>query len=260
MHRQATVRAEGGAAFDLVVWPETALSGAVDADALAATLHAVVEPEGGTPIASPLLTGAIVKRVGALHNSAALYSKEGLGGVYDKTHPLVFGEYIPLGDRFPWLYEWLPNAGRIVGGTSSAPLMLGEHRITPLICYEDLLVSETNDVVAEVEPDLLVNLTNDAWFGRTSASSIHLALAAFRAVEHRRFLVRATNSGVSAFVDPIGRTTGETPLLEPAVRTETIRWMRVRTPYERIKDAPWWVAASITLGMTIVRRRRRREE
>jgi apolipoprotein N-acyltransferase len=87
---------------------------------------------------------------------------------------------------------------------------------------------------------------------------VHLALAQLRAVEHRRYLVRATNSGISAFVDPVGRATGLTPLMEPATRVGTVRWMRARTVYERIGDAPWWCAAAIVLAMALVARPRPR--
>ena len=80
-----------------------------------------------------------------------------------------------------------------------------KHPVSVLICYEDILPRFTNDAVRHADPELLVNMTNDAWFGDTSEPWEHLALAQLRAVEHRRYLVRGTNSGVSAVVDPVGR-------------------------------------------------------
>jgi apolipoprotein N-acyltransferase len=244
LHRDATRRLEADHKLDLVVWPETALSGAIASEALDPMLRSITTSPTGAPlIAAPLLTGAAVKRGPALTNSAVLYADNAVRGTYDKTHPLAFGEYIPFGDVFPVLRKWIPNAGTMARGTREEPLPLGEHRISTLICYEDILAGPTNHAVAHADPDLLVNLTNDAWFGDSNAALAHLALAKFRAIEHRRYLVHATNSGVSAFVDPTGRATALTPMLEEATAVATLRWMRARTVYERVGDAPWWLAA-----------------
>jgi apolipoprotein N-acyltransferase len=111
--------------------------------------------------------------------------------------------------------------------------------------------------VAEGRPELLVNLTIDTWFGRTIEPSEHLALAQMRAVEHRRFLVRATNSGVSAIVDPAGRVTrrGE-PFVEDAFVGE-VRLMQPSTVYEALGDLPWY-AGALALGVMAMFRRPRR--
>lgn len=256
IHRDATLRLEAEHELDLVVWPETALHGALDPDMLQSTLHRLTAPEGGRArVAAPIVTGVFVQRRAALSNSALLFADDAVRGVYDKMHPLAFGEYVPFGETFPALRRWIPNAGEITAGTKASLLRLGEHVITPLICYEDILGGSTNDAVVEANPDLLVNLTNDAWFGDSSAAAAHLAQATFRAVEHRRYLVHAANSGVSAFVDPTGKVTGETPLLEEATSVATLRWMRSRTVYERLGDAPWWCAAALSLAMALVRRR-----
>jgi apolipoprotein N-acyltransferase len=258
LHRDATRRLEAEHPVDLVVWPETALSGAIANEALDPTLRSITTSPTGTPlIAAPLLTGAAVKRGAALTNSAVLYANDAVRGTYDKMHPLAFGEYIPFGDVFPVLHAWIPNAGTLAHGTHDEPLPLGEHRITVLICYEDILADSANRAVVHADPDLLVNLTNDAWFGDSTAALAHLALAKFRAIEHRRYLVHATNSGVSAFVDPTGRVTGLTPMLEPATAVETLRWMRARTVYERLGDAPCWLAGLLIAIMALVPSRRR---
>lgn len=265
IHRDATARLESEERVDLVVWPETALSGILTEGALEGTLARMVAAGNGrAALSAPIITGAMLRREpdstrdAAWSNSAVLFADGAVRGVYDKMHPLAFGEYLPLGDVFPRLHDFVPNAGRVKSGTTPVALPLGEHRILPLICYEDILAPETNDAVARTDPDLLVNLTNDSWFGRSDAAMVHLALAQLRAVEHRRYLVRATNSGISAFVDPVGRATGLTPLMEPATRVGTVRWMRARTVYERIGDAPWWCAAAIVLAMALVARPRPR--
>jgi apolipoprotein N-acyltransferase len=265
LHRAATARLEKeGPPLDLVVWSETALNFSIPEEYLSPILKrtvytgfAGITPEHHTPI----LTGVIVRRGGVerkkgkLYNSAVIVEPSGkVDGVYDKTYLLAFGEYIPFGDWFPKLYEMSPNSGNLTKGSSLAPIPFGEHRITTLICYEDILPYFTNDAVRHGDPDLLVNVTNDAWFGKSTEPVIHLALAKFRAVEHRRFLVRATNSGVSAFVDPVGRSTGETPIYEEAVRSGEVRWMRSRTGYEIWGDIPWWLGAMLVALMGIVRR------
>ncbi len=137
-------------------------------------------------------------------------STEGeIEGRYDKEYLLTFGEYLPFGETFTILYKWSPNSGHFSPGKSLDPLVLdvhGEkHLVTALICYEDILPRFTNDAVRHGDPDLLVNITNDAWFGDTAEPWEHLALAQLRAVEHRRYFVRGTNSGVSAVIDPVGR-------------------------------------------------------
>ena len=259
-HRDATANVLAKEPVDLVVWPETALSDVVGETMLEPTLRGVTAAAYGKPaIEAPLLTGALVKRSSGATNSAALFANGHLQGTYDKIHPLAFGEYIPFGDVFPSLYTLIPNAGHLTRGTSEAPLVLGDaasgHRISPLICYEDILASPANHAIASASPDLLVNLTNDSWFGDSSAAKMHFALASFRAVEHRRYLVRASNSGVSGFIDPVGAVRGATPMLEATTRIGTVHWMRSSTVYERVGDAPWWCAAFVILVLSFVPRR-----
>ena len=127
-----------------------------------------------------------------------------VGGRYDKQFLLMFGEYIPFGDDFPYLYEISPNSSAFGKGTSLDALVVGEHRLSATICYEDIIPGFFNDAVRHSKPDLLVNLTNDAWFGNTTEPWIHLALAKLRTVEHRLYMARATNSGISALVDATG--------------------------------------------------------
>lgn len=271
IHRSLTDRLENehGGPLDLVVWSETALNFVIPESMLGPTLQrTAIKPMfgEGPSVETPVLTGAIIRRGGSggfgkggkLFNSAVLVQPGGkVEGVYDKTYLLAFGEYIPFGDVFPKLYEISPNSGQLTPGTSVEPIPHGDKKITALICYEDILPTFTNKAVRHGDPDLIVNLTNDAWFGKTTEPAIHLALAKFRAVEHRRFLVRATNTGVSAFIDPNGRSWGETPLFEEAFRASEVRWMRARTPYELWGDIPWWIASLAVVAMGFVARPRK---
>ncbi len=179
----------------------------------------------------------------AWFNTALMADAEGrIRGRYDKHFLLAFGEYIPFGDTFPALYAMSPNSSHFAPGTTEEPLAWGDHRIATLICYEDILPSFVNGILGRTDPDLLVNLTNDAWFGDSTEPWIHLALAKFRAVEHRRYLVRATNSGVSAIVDANGRMTMHGSTFREEALTGEVRFLRGKTVYERVGDVPLWLA------------------
>ena len=145
----------------------------------------------------------------AVHNSAVLISKEGgFAGRYDKHRLLPFGEYIPWAEQYPEtarsLRARMPQWPNIVAGSGSAVLADGDLRIGVMICSEDLQMGYAAGI-ARQNPNLLISMANDAWFGSGGAPVQHLALAVFRAIEARRDLVRCTNTGVSAMVDAVGR-------------------------------------------------------
>jgi apolipoprotein N-acyltransferase len=191
----------------------------------------------------------------ALFNSALLTNKRGsVVGRFDKQLLLAFGEYLPFGETFPVLYEWSPHTGHFQSGTSFKPLSLDDHQIAVVICYEDVLPSFVNHEMREGEPELIANLTNDAWFGDTTEPWIHLALAKFRAVEQRKFFVRSTNSGVSAFVDPVGRVISHTKTFEQTSQRATLRWLKGKTLYTLWGDGPWWLASAGSIFFAFKRR------
>ncbi len=154
-------------------------------------------------------------------NSALLLDGGGrVTGRYDKVRLLAFGEYIPGIETFPWLRKLLPpGTGQFTAGTGPGVMTFqgpGGHRwkLGPVICYEDLLPGFLRGV-GQLNPDLLVNLTSDSWFGADSEPWEHLALAVFGSVELRVSMVRAVNSGVSAFIDPNGRLIEKTYADDP---------------------------------------------
>ncbi len=245
---------------DFLVWSETSAMRAVRDASYRGDLSGVAKRVG-----LPLIFGAVIvksvpdEREYVLYNSAI--ASDGRGVVssrYDKQYLLTFGEYLPFGDSFPILYKWSPNSGHFSPGSSLAPLLLdvgGEkHPVTVLICYEDILPGFTNEAVRQGDPELLVNLTNDAWFGDTAEPWQHLALSQFRAIEHRRYLVRGTNSGVSAVVDPVGRVTAHSATFRQEEFVAPIRFMRGRTVYEALGDWPW-VLVAIAAAVCAFRRR-----
>jgi len=145
-------------------------------------------------------------------NSTLLLDERGkVLGTYDKNHLLVFGEYIPGGEWFPQVYDWVPQASRFYPGTEVAAFDFQGFKLGPLVCYEDIIPSFSRRV-AEKGIHVFVNITNDAWFGKTAEPYLHLALATFRTVENRKMMIRATNTGVSAYVDAVGRIVAETSL------------------------------------------------
>ncbi len=252
-----SLKAEGP--LDLIVWSETSVAGGVyEADAAQ-----VYKQLFGARLGTPTLFGALLMRDVAdargrtLFNSALLTDQHGdIVGRYDKQALLAFGEYLPLGQTFPILYEWSPNTGAFTPGTSLAALPLGERKLSVHICYEDVLPGFVNSMVRNERADLLVNITNDAWYGDTTQPWIHLALAKFRAIEHRRFFVRSTNSGVSAFIDAGGRVLSHTNTFERAALSHEVAYLNTsRTPYELYGDLPWW-ACSALIGYFCLRPRK----
>jgi apolipoprotein N-acyltransferase len=243
--------------LDLVVWSETSVMSPVLEDEADHALRQQFTRQLGVPalFGSVLVRPVQDAREYVLFNSALLTNKKGsVVGRFDKQLLLAFGEYLPFGETFPILYEWSPHTGHFQSGTSFKPLKLGDHEIAVVICYEDVLPSFVNREMREGEPELIANLTNDAWFGDSTEPWIHLALAKFRAVEQRKFFVRSTNSGVSAFVDPVGRIISNTKTFEETSQRATLRWLKGKTLYTLWGDGPWWLASLLSVAFAFVRR------
>ena len=185
-----------------------------------------------------------------LFNTAFLTNAAGeITGHYDKTFLLAFGEYLPFGEIFPELYEYSPNTSHFTRGDHVHSMEFGEHRIGALVCYEDVLPNFVRDVMRE-DPHLLINVTNDAWFGDTQEPWVHLALAEMRAIEHHRYVIRATNTGVSAVIDPLGRVVAHTETFERASMVSEVHMMEGWTPYRSLGNWPGYaaLAAMVYLG------------
>ena len=167
------------------------------------------------------------------YNSAFLVSPTGeISGRYDKQHLVPFGEYVPLGRYLPLPGPLVENIGDFSSGKSSAPLSCQSAEIGVLICFESIFPELAREMSAK-GANLLANITNDAWFGRSSAPWQHLSMAVFRAVENRRSLARAANTGISTIIDPLGRETGVSPLFEPFFQVAEIPLLEDKTVFTR---------------------------
>lgn len=143
-------------------------------------------------------------------NTAWVLDSDGKwGDRYDKNYPLMFGEAAPPGIDPDWYTKTIPSASHLNRGDGPAVLRAVGYRFGALICYEDILDDFTREVANE-GVHAIVNLTNDSWFGKTREQSEHLGLAVYRAIEHRKPLLRSVNAGISAYVDPVGRVVEQT--------------------------------------------------
>ena len=167
---------------------------------------------------------------------------------YSKQYPVMFGEYIPLAERFPWLYRLTPLPAGLTAGTEPVAVTIAGRRVAVNICYETALPEAVRSMVLELShaggrPDLIVNLTNDGWFWGSSELDMHLTAAIFRAVEVRTPIVIAANTGFSASIDGSGRLLAR----GPRRATETLR-VGVRPDGRR---SPWLVWGSLPLGACV---------
>ncbi len=212
----------------LIVWPETAMPGYPRESGLwQLAMDALISPTG-----IPVVFGAPhrEKKDGRIDyfNSAFIADATGITGRYDKEHLVPFGEYVPLRRMLFFLSPIVDSIGDFTAGSNGRPLTCGTIRLGLLICFEtifpDLVVKRVTS-----GSDLLIDLTNDAWYGRTSAPWQDLAMATFRAVENRRSLARAANTGFSGFVDPLGRSHKISPLFKPYVAVYPLPLLRTKS-------------------------------
>ncbi len=225
--RESAALARAGA--ELMVWPESSYPYALPRPphAVAQDLPADDPRRVRRGFDTPLLFGAVSRAVGKPlagkdrypYNTAFMMDGAGnFTGSYDKVFLMLFGEYIPFYDQVPWFTKLVPEASNFSRGSDPAvfPLDAGgrSFKLGPLICYEDILPGFARRA-AKLGPNAFINITNDAWFGRTAEPAQHLALAVFRSVEHRLEMIRAVNTGISAHIDAGGRVLAQTRSVDP---------------------------------------------
>ncbi len=248
------VEAAAAQPIDLIIWPETAtpfflmhnpvLSGIVIEGIRKSGTHHI--------IGSPSYANAENKYI--YYNSAFLLTPKGeAAGRYDKVHLVPFGEYVPIKRWLPFIDKLVAQVGDFKRGKSGNTLKWRDHRIGMQICYEVIFPGLSRAMVQN-GADLLVNITNDAWFGRTGAPYQHFSMAVLRAVENRRFMARAANTGISGFIDPTGRILKTTSLNQEATASEQVALMSMRSLYSRWGDWPLAILSFALTAMVLVQR------
>ena len=175
---------------------------------------------------------------------------------YDKRHLVPYGEYFPVPD---FVREWLrlmslPYTNIDAGAAQQPPLVAAGLPLATTVCYEDSFGSDQLANLGSAE--LLINVTNDAWFGRSSARYQHFQIARMRALEAQRYMVRAANDGVSALIGPEGQVLARIPEYQPAVLSGTVQPRDGLPPYARIGNWPVMSGALVALAAALGRRRR----
>jgi apolipoprotein N-acyltransferase len=250
---------------DLIVWPETMYRNplwVVAPDATTppdfqGTLDELRREARGTQAALESLAaamgGPVVVGVDAYHfgrehvdhyNAAAFVDASGkLQPRYDKEHLVMFGEYVPFAEAFPWLYRLTPLRGGLKAGRNLPAWRLNNVVLCPNICFESCLAHVVRRQVQELarrgsEPHVLLNLTNDGWFWGSSELDMHLACNVFRAVECRKPHLVAANTGISAWIDGSGRILARGPRRDTAVLLANVRLDGRHSPYLLWGDWP----------------------
>ncbi len=191
-------------------------------------------------------------------NSAYLIRQDGtVGGRYDKVHLVPYGEYVPLRTLFPFFSKMVAGIGDFQPGKGYESLSGDGYRFGVLICYEAIFPEGARNY-KRGGADLLVNMTNDAWFGLTSAPYQHLAMTVFRAVENRLYLARVANTGISAVVDPLGKILIQTDLFERTVKQCGVKFIDEKTIYAAYGDVFVYLCATALGLYFLIEFRRRR--
>ena len=240
---------------DLLVWSESAIAFRIPED-----VRNIRDYITEWDLRTPVLFGALsVRDEGAtrmnLYNTAFITDATGaLRASYDKVYLLAFGEYLPLGETFPQLYQISRNSGHFTPGHRFTAMPVPGGTVAPLICYEDILPRFVRSFMRRTDADLIAVILNDAWFGDTAEPWIHDALAKFRAVEHRRDLIRAANSGVSSIIDATGREVAHTGTFTRESLRGTVHLRKGRTLYGIAGDWVGYIGVLLALYGLIPRR------
>jgi len=241
---------------DIVVWPESAIPAlADDVQEYLDRVRSLAEAQG-----SSLVSGLVRREPGtrALHNAIVAYSPAEQW--YYKRRLVPFGEFFPVPAA---VREWLrlmnlPYSDFAAGAPDQLPLVVAGETLAPTICYEDAYASE--QLLLAGRSTLLVNVTNDAWFGDSTAPHQHLDISRMRSLETGRPMLRATNDGVTALIAHDGALVGQLPQFQPGVLTGTVEPRVGLTPYARFGNRPLLAVAfaAVAAGCAWPRRQARR--
>jgi apolipoprotein N-acyltransferase len=171
---------------------------------------------------------------------------------YDKVHLVPFGEYLPFPHLFAFAGGLTKEVGQFERGMSHAPLDAGGTKLGIFICYESIFPDEVRESAAE-SAQVFVNISNDGWYGDSGAYAQHLNQTRMRAIENDRWLLSATDTGVTASIDPWGRVVAQIPRKQRAVLAAPYALTSVTTFYTRYGDWFAYVCAIISIGALLTR-------
>jgi apolipoprotein N-acyltransferase len=246
----------------LIVWPEGSIPAYIPADL--GSVHKEPDLPWLGDGSAFLVGGFSVDGNKERYNAAfAVYPDGTVPAPYFKRILIPFGEYMPFSSVFPALNDLNANAGLFSSGkvlkVFSYPMCRRDGteytaKVAPLICYEDTLTEPARDATRQ-GAELLVNLTYDTWFGRSAAPYQHHLIAAFRAIENRRFLVRSTYTGYTAVVNPLGKTIAHIPCFTEGKLTVNVPLLKGRSIYTNyVGETPWWALTALSAGLIVVKR------
>ena len=228
---------------DLIVWPETALPFyyGYDKPLSERMKYGIRSLNASFLVGSPAFETH--DKTVRYFNRAYMFNPLGdVAGTYDKHHLVPFGEYVPFGKYLAFLGKITAQAGDFSAGTAPfIPLEFNDHKTGILVCFEILFPGIASEFVKN-GATFLTTLTNDAWFGFTSAARQHFSIGVFRAVENRRVLVRAANTGISGFIDPAGKILRTTDLFTDIAIVQDLPALKTISLYTTYGDVFTWLA------------------
>jgi len=236
----------------LIVWPETPAPFYLAEDpSLRARTARIVEDSH-----SYLLMGYVGTSGDSVTNSAALIDPHGMiVSRYDKMHLVPFGEYVPLKRLLFFAEKLVQQVGDFTPGTTYTISPLNGRHMSTVICYESIFPRLVREFVKNGS-ELIVVITNDGWFGESSAPFQHLRMGVVRAVENRRWMVRSANTGISAIIDPYGRVVSQTQIGKRTVLDGVVQYREEGTFYTEYGDVFAYVNVAAIAVMSIFKRRK----
>jgi apolipoprotein N-acyltransferase len=240
---------------EYVVWPESSTPAMFEEDAATNETVRALAAE----LRVPLLFGSDQFERGEnprYYNAAFLLGPDGrTQAVYRKIQLVPFGEFFPLQEWLSFVSPLVERAAPFAAGAEVVMLPAGMHRASTAICYEVVYPRLAREAVL-AGSELLTTITNDAWYGETSAPFQHFAMAAMRSIEQGRYLARAANTGVSGIIDPYGRVTERSNVFEQVGLVGEVRFIQARTTYAAAGDVvPWAGLAVVAVALIAARRR-----
>jgi apolipoprotein N-acyltransferase len=241
---------------DLIAWPESPAPFYTNDPVFRDALSELARQSDAWVLAGSLgirSTPQNAERPSEIYNSAALVSPSGeWAGRYDKAHLVPFGEYVPFKDIFSFAGGLTKEVGDFSRGQSRAPLDADGTKLGVFICYESVFPDEVRQFAAD-GAQVFVNISNDGWYGDSGAYAQHLKQARLRAVENERWLLRATNTGVTASIDPYGRIVARLPRKVRATLVAPYALSSETTFYTRHGDWFAYLCAIISVAALVVR-------